>query len=230
MRTRSVAAFFDVDGTLVAGQALWRGLASYHLDNRKRRRRLLPFFIVNYLRYGLYKLGLISRDAFVAGWGERLAGLFSGVSTAEGREAFEWVWENYLQPGLRPDVVARLNEHRAQGHLVVLVSATLDGLVEVVAERLGADRGAGSVMAVREGRYTGKIVPPLCFGPHKATRARAEARAAGIEDLSESYAYADSAYDAPFLEIVGHPTAVYPDAELAALAKARGWPIIGDVQ
>jgi HAD superfamily hydrolase (TIGR01490 family) len=214
----------------VAGQALWRGLASYHLDNRKRRRRLVPFFIANYARYAMYKLGRMSRDEFVAAWGERLAGLFAGVTVSEGREVYAWVWEHYLEPALRRDVVARLNEHLAQGHTVVLVSATLDGLVAVVAERLGAYKGAGSVLEVRGQCYTGRIVPPLCFGPHKATRARAEARAAGIDDLSQSFAYADSAYDAPFLESVGHPTAVYPDTELAALAAQRGWPLLGTPQ
>jgi phosphoserine phosphatase len=86
------------------------------------------------------------------------------------------------------------------------------------------------VLEVRGERYTGRIVPPLCFGPHKATRARAEARAAGIDDLSQSFAYADSAYDAPFLELVGHPTAVYPDGDLATLAAQRGWPLLGTPQ
>lgn len=228
--TSGVAVFFDVDGTLVAGQALWRGLAAYHLDNRKRRRRLIPFFVANYARYFLYKMGRMTREDFVAAWAGRLATLFAGVTVDEGREVFEWVWEHYLRVALLEDVVARLDHHRRRGDIIVLVSATLHGLVEATAERLGADRAAGSRMEVREGRYTGQVVPPLCFGPHKATRARQEAAAAGITDLSNSYAYADSEHDAPVLELVGHPVAVYPDAGLAALAKARGWEVLGAPQ
>ena len=32
------------------------------------------------------------------------------------------------------------------------------------------------------------------------------------------------------MEMFGHPIAVYPDPELASLATAHGWPVIGDDQ
>jgi hypothetical protein len=45
-------------------------------------------------------------------------------------------------------------------------------------------------------------------------------------DLSKSYAYTDSVTDLPMLEIVGHPTAVNPDADLRRIASERGWPVV----
>ncbi len=58
-----------------------------------------------------------------------------------------------------------------------------------------------------------------------------------IIDLAASYAYADSIYDLPLLEAVGHPVAVSPEerlaplgAGLASITRQRGWPILGQVR
>jgi len=45
-------------------------------------------------------------------------------------------------------------------------------------------------------------------------------------DLDESFAYSDSASDLPMLELVRNPIAVNPDAELARLARERGWRVM----
>ena len=58
--------------------------------------------------------------------------------------------------------------------------------------------------------------------------ARKNSIAAFIDLETVSYFYTDSVVDAPALEMFGHPVAVYPDSELASLAAARGWPVIGD--
>ena len=44
-------------------------------------------------------------------------------------------------------------------------------------------------------------------------------------DLSGSYAYGDSYADRPWLETVGHPSVVNPDAALYRYAKAQRWPV-----
>lgn len=51
-----------------------------------------------------------------------------------------------------------------------------------------------------------------------------------IIDLAASYVYADSIYDLPLLEAVGHPVAVCPEERLASIARQRGWPILGQVR
>ena len=45
-------------------------------------------------------------------------------------------------------------------------------------------------------------------------------------DLAASYAYSDSASDLPMLRAVGHPVAVNPDPELAAVAAEQGWDVM----
>ena len=75
-----------------------------------------------------------------------------------------------------------------------------------------------------DGTYTGEL-DFYCYGENKAIAMREHADRYGI-DLSESYAYSDSATDAPMLQAVGHPHAVNPDKELRALATANEWPIL----
>ena len=45
-------------------------------------------------------------------------------------------------------------------------------------------------------------------------------------DLDESYAYSDSAYDAPLLGAVGFPIVVNPDPRMMVIARARRWPVL----
>ena len=45
-------------------------------------------------------------------------------------------------------------------------------------------------------------------------------------DWEASFAYGDSFTDRQILEITGHPTAVYPDAKLHALAREKHWELL----
>ena len=75
-----------------------------------------------------------------------------------------------------------------------------------------------------DGRLTGAIEPPACYGTGKVVWARRFAAEHGV-DLGASYFYTDSISDLPLLEQVGHPVAVNPDPRLRRLATRRGWPI-----
>jgi phosphoserine phosphatase len=69
----------------------------------------------------------------------------------------------------------------------------------------------------------------LVIGERKASVTRQRLMEWGLDvDLCASFAYADSISDLPLLEFVGHPVAVNPDEQLAALAQERKWPILSD--
>jgi phosphoserine phosphatase len=105
-----------------------------------------------------------------------------------------------------------------------VVSATLQEIVEAIAEDLGFDGALGTICEVRDGRYTGRAVRAL-HAEGKAACLRELADREGFE-LSECTAYSDSHTDLPFLEAVGHPVAVNPDRKLRAIADDRGWPVL----
>jgi len=133
-----------------------------------------------------------------------------------------------MEPVLRPLVYAEplhlVQHHRARGERVYIVSATLQEIVEHIADDLGFDGAIGSTCEIVDGRYTGRSLRAA----HGEGKARALRDLAGVDglDLDASTAYSDSYSDVPFLEAVGHPVAVNPDRRLKSIARARAWPMI----
>jgi phosphoserine phosphatase len=112
--------------------------------------------------------------------------------------------------------------HKAAGRDVVIVSSAGEEVVAPIGEMLGADRVLATQLVVEDGRYTGEIAR-YTYGPGKATAIRDLAARRGY-DLTDCFAYTDSATDVPMLETVGHPFAVNPDRALRRIAAERGWP------
>ena len=75
------------------------------------------------------------------------------------------------RPQLRPDAVERIEWHRARGHLVLLVSASLGVYLRPLAETLGLDGvEAVELVADDQGVLTGEMTGPNCRGPEKVVR------------------------------------------------------------
>jgi phosphoserine phosphatase len=138
-------------------------------------------------------------------------------------------------PRFFEDGVERVVCHAMLGHAIVIVSGTLERLANAVAgvlEEELAVRGFATKIQVCatkleeiEGRWTGRILGEAMFAPAKA---RAIGKVAGemALDLSRCWAYGDSAADRWMLTAVGHPTAVNPSLRLARIAGKRDWPIL----
>jgi putative phosphoserine phosphatase/1-acylglycerol-3-phosphate O-acyltransferase len=122
-------------------------------------------------------------------------------------------------------LIRRVEEHKAQGHLVAILSSTTNYLAGPLAEDLGIEHLLVSQLVVEDGRFTGAAIHPLCYGDGKIYWARRFAEAHGV-DLGASYFYTDSASDLPMLEVVGHPQVVNPDLILRREARRRGWPVL----
>jgi HAD superfamily hydrolase (TIGR01490 family) len=224
------AAIFDLDGTLFTGH-VWQGIPRY-LRQHRRNRLWLYTFLATHLPLGfLCQIGLLDGGKMRLLWSRNMSLMLRGMSVDEGARAFTWVADEYVMPLLRPDVAALLQEHQARGERVILLSGAFQPLLEIIGERLDADVMIGTQIEQRDGRYTGRALEPVCQGEGKAVRLRAYlAGEGGDVDLGGCGAYADSIFDLPVLGIVGHPVAVYPDEELAALAVQRGWHIHGRLE
>ena len=122
------------------------------------------------------------------------------------------------------DAAKCVAEHRDAGRRVVLVTGSLDFIVEPLARRVGASDVLAARLVESDGRFTGELDGRPLSGTRKADLMREYATQKGV-DLASSHAYGDSVADLPMLEVVGFPHVVNPDRRLTALAAARGWPV-----
>lgn len=214
------AAFFDLDGTLADSNAvrsfLWLAAAERGPLGRALAiaRFLLPLLLA--------VLGdLVSRRLF----NRLFYRLYRALPPERVRRLARACSEATIARRLFPDVVARLEEHRARGEEVAIVSGALDLLVAPLAERLGVAAFAAAALEEKDGRFTGRLArDPVRDGKAAAARAIADARG---YDLAACAAYADHASDLELLEAVGRPVATRPDRALRRVACERGWPVVG---
>ena len=198
--TRRVAAF-DFDGTIT------------------KRDTLVPFLF----RQAPAKATVASIAGSVraapegtAGFRDRLKAhlchsLFAGADAT----ALEHAGTRYAEglPRLyRPDVVDQITWHRAQGHDLVLVTASLGVYARPAAEALGFGHVIATELEVGDdGRLTGALAAPNVRGAEKKRRLlewlTGTDDSDGDDDV-ELWAYGDSAGDADLLALADHPQGI----------------------
>lgn len=217
--SRKVAAFFDVDGTLVNATIVHY----YVFFRRKRMSPLLGrLWYAGYLVKCIYYLLLdkIDRGRLNIAFYRDYAGL--PVEEIKGRVA--QCDAELIQPRQFVQAAACVAEHKSAGRTTVLVTGSVDFIMAPLARRLGVDTVEAATLVEKNGRFTGQLAGPPVGNDEKARRVLAFASEHEI-DLRQSYAYGDSIADLPMLEAVGHPQVVNPDRALAAAARSRGWPV-----
>jgi HAD superfamily phosphoserine phosphatase-like hydrolase len=211
-----VAAFFDIDGTLLPLPSLERRFVA-----ELRHEGRIP--AGNYLRW----LGTAIRLA--------PRGILRSIHSNKVHLRNVPVRAlSFRQLNFFPDAIRRVAWHASLGHSVILVSGTLDFLAQQVALALTlrlAMRGVATKIGVSAtcaerigGCYTGRIIGAANFAEEKVIAIRRIARESNF-DLARSYAYSDTAHDRWMLGAVGRPAAVNPSSELRRIAMLRHWPI-----
>jgi HAD superfamily hydrolase (TIGR01490 family) len=117
--------------------------------------------------------------------------------------------------------------HRAAGDLVVMTTATNRFITELTAQHFDIEHLLATETELEGGVFTGRTAGILNMREGKVDRLETwlAARGQALEDFN-SCAYSDSMNDLALLEAVDEPVAVDPDHRLAAIAQARGWPIL----
>ena len=204
----SAAAFFDLDRTLLrrsSALALAPAFRARGLISRRQVAKAAAWQLLFMARGASHEDGLL---------------ILRGHTPDEMRELVAESMESVLRPLVYAESVDLVERHRRRGERVHIVSATLQEIVQAIADDLGFDGALGTVCEVENGVYTGRALRAL----------HAEGKAQCIRelgyDLGGSTAYSDSHTDLPFLEAVGHPVAVNPDRALRRIAAARGWPVL----
>ena len=208
------AAFFDVDGTISREgliSEMFRKMVKYELiDIKKWHREVEPAYTKWNKRMGDY-------DHYL----QKMVDIYT--DTVQGTDHFhiEYIAKKVVeQSGERVYTYTRdrVKWHKEQGHMVIAVSGSPVELVREMAEKYEMDDFKGTVYEIGENKmYTGKITPMWdSVSKSKAVKEMAEKHDI---DLSESFAYGDTAGDFSMLQLVGHPYAINPTRELIAKIK-----------
>jgi HAD superfamily hydrolase (TIGR01490 family) len=212
-----VVAVFDLEGTLIASNVieayLWSRLAERPVSSWAGEFASLARSMPRYL-----SAERRDRGDFLRTFMRR----YAGASEVEFRRLVDDQLTDLLLSRAAPDALRQVRKHRAAGHRTILITGTLEQLVEPMRQLF--DVVVASRLQVKDGRFTGFLELPPLVGEARAAWLRRYAAANGT-DLSASYAYGDSFSDRPLLETVGHPVAVRPDPRLYRHAKQKHWQI-----
>ena len=124
-----------------------------------------------------------------------------------------------------PAAEALVEQHRAAGDRLMVISATNRFIVEPICHRFGINEIIATEPEQIEGRYTGQVVGVPSYQQGKVTRLQNWLEE-NDEILAGSSFYSDSINDLPLLEVVEKPVAVNPDKLLLAEANQRDWPVL----
>ncbi|MBN9605427.1 MAG: HAD-IB family hydrolase [Actinomycetales bacterium] len=214
---RDVLAVFDMEGTVVDSnivlQWLWVKTAGWKILT-------WPFRVVGVLARlsGYLRAEKRDRGEFIRSFLRR----YEGTRVARLERIVRGGYTNTLLRHTSPQAVARIRAHRAAGHRTVLVTGSIGRLVEPLAGLF--DEVVAGEMHERDGVLTGYLAKPPLVDEARAAWLRQYAERGGY-DLRDSYGYGDSHADLVWLDLLGHPHAVNPDAALRAEAQRRRWPI-----
>ncbi len=216
---RPVAAFFDLDKTIIAKSSTLAFSRPFFNEGLINRRAVLKS------TYAQFLFLLAGADADqIERMRANITSLCTGWEVKQVRAIVEETLHDVVDPLVYIEAAELIAEHRAKGHDVVVISASGSEMVEPIARMVGADLSVATRMVEQDGHYTGEV-EFYCYGEGKAEAIRQLAAQRGY-DLAGCHAYSDSATDLPMLTAVGHPTAVNPDRALRKESVARGWPML----
>jgi putative phosphoserine phosphatase/1-acylglycerol-3-phosphate O-acyltransferase len=211
-----VGAFFDFDGTLIAGYS-----ASVFYEDRIRRFEMSPGELARSLVAGAE---MAVRGADVSRLMEVAVANWAGREEDEVSELFDRLFYKRIAGMVYPEARQLVAAHVRAGHTVALASSATRYQLQALADDLGVSDVLCSEVELVKGYFSGYLKGDVLWGPAKATAVRRFARERGVS-LKRSFAYANGDEDVLFLETVGNPRALNPGAGLLRKAQEHDWPV-----
>lgn len=214
-------ALFDLDNTLLAGDSDYNWslflIGEGLLDGDTHHDRNEQF-------YQDYKDGCLDIYAFLKFQLQPLSQL--------PKSQLDTLHEKYMEKVIRPMMTdkaqALVNQHKANGDLCLVITATNSFVTQPIAKAYGIEHLIGTDPEIVNGEFTGNVMGVPSFQEGKVTRLNGwlAERGQKLDDFRVSYFYSDSHNDLPLLKLVTNPVAVDADDTLLAYARQQNWPII----
>jgi phosphoserine phosphatase len=211
-------ALIDLDGTLLQGMNAERIFYLHLLVHGHVSIFRMVGFLVSLLRD-------IVRMGFRPAIGSNTR-VLKGRTPEEVRQWANAFGHVFLRKAVPEELRVKILSLKREGCRIVLLSGSLQVLVDQLKDRLEAEILIGNDLEVVDGRLTGRKAGIFPYGPMKLAALFQRIDPGGI-DWAGSWALADRISDLPVFELVGHPVAVHADRRLRRLAKEKGWETIG---
>lgn len=130
--------------------------------------------------------------------------------------------EQKIKPVIAKNTPKLIQQHKDQGHITIIISATNRFVTQPIAELLKVEHLLSTEPEIKNGQYTGQYIGTPTFQEGKI-KALNEWMADNEQHLEGSYFYSDSINDLPLLNKVSHPIVVNPDEKLTQVAQKNNW-------
>lgn len=211
---KKIAAFFDIDGTLVRESILikhFKKLVKYGIiDEVYWAQSIRPKYEAFERRHGDFDDYL---DEVSTVYKEKLVGLHKSLINFTGQQVIDEGGEMVYR--YTRDMI---KYHKEQGHLVFFISGSPDFLVSKLADRYGITDYRGTHYKFDEDDIFQGEIEQMWDSMSKEKEFRALAEKYDI-NLSKSYAYGDTNGDFSMLKEMGHGVAMNPSDKLLNMIK-----------
>ncbi len=216
-------AVFDLDHTLlpIDSDYTWSSFTNAQgwTDPEKTRQENEHF-------YAQYKARTLDMNAYVAFVTRPL----HGRSPQQLQAIQQQYARECIAPYILPPALDLLATHRAQGHTLVLTTATNRFIAQPIGQMLGfapEDILCTELQYDAAGHITGQVAGTPNLGAGKLQSLDGWLRARDLDWANAHiHFYSDSLNDLPLLEKAQQPVATNPEPALRALAQQRGWPVL----
>ena len=198
-------ALFDMDGTIIDGDTNDISFNQYLAQG------LIDKSVIDKLNYfeDLFYKGVLDINEFV-----RFAVTPLLNFNKEKRDLIlDSIVKNFIYPKVRAGALKQIKFHQDRGDTVVIVTSTMDYLVQVVARYLNVEYYLGAPMEQVNGKLTGKQAGIVPYQKDKITCVKKFAMQHNLS-LEGMFGYGDSVNDIPMLSICEHKFAVNPNYKL----------------
>ncbi|MFZ4511437.1 MAG: HAD-IB family hydrolase, partial [Candidatus Nanopelagicales bacterium] len=147
------AAFFDLDKTILATSSVLAFARPFYRGGLIGRSDVIRSTYAQFL----FLASGADHDQMET-MRRYMSDLVTGWDVAKVREIVAETIDVIIDPVVYEEAIALMEEHRAEGRDIVIISSSGTEVVEPIGERLGVDIAIGTQLVVEEGRYTGEML------------------------------------------------------------------------
>jgi putative phosphoserine phosphatase/1-acylglycerol-3-phosphate O-acyltransferase len=130
-------------------------------------------------------------------------------------------FHEYMKPKIFKSSYDIIKYHKDRDDKIYFISNSIQPIVNVFLKHFDINDGYGTNLAIKGGKYVGKIDGRIMYGYEKKALVEKSFSGGG-----NKYFYTDHYSDLPLLEYVDNKVVVNPDRKLLMKAKNKNWKIL----